>query len=110
MPVVDEEYIRIRELECKMKGVKPPSRCPLCWDEVHVVSQDHPYGEGYVTELLHMECPTCGILYDCRECYRYILHEPEKHPCPDKIIDSQRCTCPAHGASTSSTSPPSGLT
>ena len=105
MPVVSEEDVRVRMLECRMRGEKPPSRCPLCWDEVHIESQDHPYGESYVTEFLHMCCPTCGILYDCRECYRYILHEPEKHPCPDKLLKNQMCNCPPADASSSSTDP-----
>lgn len=103
MPVVSEDDVRIRMLECKMRGEKPPARCPLCWSEVHIESQDHAYGESYVTEILHMDCPVCGILYDCRRCYRYILHEPEKHPCPDKLLENQKCRCPPEDVSSSST-------
>lgn len=103
MPVVDEDEIRAGDLEAKMKGKKPPSRCPLCLSECLVVSQDHPFGEGYVTEFLHMECPVCDVLYDCRQCYGYILHQPEKHPCREKLLEHRLCKCPPE--STSSTSP-----
>lgn len=105
MPVVDEDDVRVGIIEAKMKGQKPPSRCPLCWDEVVVEKQEHPYGESYVTELLHMDCHTCGIVYDCRRCYRYIIHEPEKHPCIDKVLENQLCRCPPDNESSSSTDP-----
>ncbi len=105
MPVVSEDDVRIRMLECKMRGEKPPTRCPLCWDEAAVESNEVPYGETYVTEFRHIECPTCGIVLECQDCYRYTLHEPEKHPCPDKLLENQKCRCPPPDESSSSTDP-----
>lgn len=103
MPVVSEEDIRIEKLEAKMKGVSAPQRCPLCWDESHVESQEHSYGESTVIEFLHIDCETCGIIVECRTCYLYILVHPENHPCPDKLLTKKLCTCPPLEESTSST-------
>ncbi len=103
MPVVNEDEVRAGVIEAKMKGTYPPFRCPLCWSEASLDSNEVPYGEGYITEFKYIECPVCDIVFECKKCYRYILYKPENHPCSEKLLQAQMCKCPQEIVSNSST-------
>lgn len=93
-PEEAEEDDLIERLEAKMQRRTPCTRCPLCRRRAVVAETQHPYGEGYVTEFHNIDCELCDVVLDCRECYRYYLYDPERHPCPELLSTTSMCKCP----------------
>lgn len=96
----EDEAIDKLEAKMKGKGHAASSRCPFCRNRAKVESTDHPIGESYVTEFHYIDCGLCGIIVDCRTCYRYYLHEPERHPCLELVDLSKACACPKSSGTT----------
>ena len=91
-PRTDDQTV---EVVCAaMLGKKAPDFCPVCGAAgLESLEEQHPYGEGFVTEFLGLECGNCGRLYCCTVCRGWHSERWDNEE-PPEDYKPYLCECP----------------